>query len=623
MTATIDPGPAPVGGGETEPPIAARGVMRRGLSVLARFVRLNPIPFSIAIVGAVIYAGASVLGTVVLGHVTDDVLTPAFSREGVPTATAWTWVALIMVVSVLRAIGTVTRRYFAGKTTWLGQAWLRRTIADHFLAVPLEFHRTTSTGELLAHADADVLAATEVVNPLPFSTGLAILIVFSIIALVAVDPILALVGVVLFPTMAVLNRYYTRRVERPAAAVQRYVGEVSGIAHESFDGALAVKSLGLEAHEVARLSSAANSLRQERVEVGRLRAFFEPSLDALPSLGIVAILAVGSWRVSTGVVSPGDVVQAMALFTLLAFPMRVVGFLLEEMPRAVVATERLDRILASPHATPPDDHHTPPVTPAEVVVTDVHFIYPTGDPVLTGLNLTIAPGEIVALVGPTGCGKSTLCELLVGLMAPGRGHIEIHGLAPSRLQRTARRDLLALVFQESFVFADTVAENVLVGTDHGTNRLTSALAVAQAQRFVASLPDGVDTILGERGVTLSGGQRQRLALARALARRPQFLVLDDATSAVDPRVEARILGALRGELHMTTLVVAHRRSTVELADRVIRMDSGRIVASGTHAELLATDTEYAAMLSAYDTAIPEAPPDDEPDDDEPEGNDRV
>ena len=596
--------PAPPNDPDTESETAPSHVIRRGLRVLWRFVKLNPLPFCIAIVGAVVYAGASVLGTLVLGRVTDKVLTPSFTSAGVSRATTWNWVALIMIVAFMRALGTITRRYFAGKTTWLGQAWLRRTIADHFLAVPLEFHRSVSTGQLLAHADADVLAATEVVNPLPFSTGLLVLIVFSVISLVAVDPILALVGVVLFPTMAFLNRYYTRRVERPAAAVQAHVGDVSGIAHESFDGALAVKSLGLEDHEIRRLSVAADALRIERIEVGRLRAFFEPALDALPNLGIIAILAVGSWRISEGVISPGDVVQAMALFTLLAFPMRVVGFLLEEMPRAVVSTERLDRLLEAPHADAPDDHARPPSTPAEVVARDVHFSYPIGDPVLSGIDLTIAPGEIVALVGPTGCGKSTLCELLVGLDAPDSGTIRVHGLVPDRLQRDARRDLLALVFQESFVFADTVRENVLVGTDHGDDRLEAALRVAQAERFVAHLPDGIDTVLGERGVTLSGGQRQRLALARALARRPQFLVLDDATSAVDPRVEARILTALRGELRMTTLVVAHRRSTVELADRILRMDGGRIVAAGTHAELLATDPDYVAMLSAYDAVTP-------------------
>jgi ABC-type multidrug transport system fused ATPase/permease subunit len=602
VTATATRDPAADAAADTT--ATGGSVLRRGLRVLGRFVRLHPLPFGIAITGAVVYAGASVLGTLVLGRVTDEVLTPAFGDGGVSDSTVWTWVIAIVAVSVMRAIGTVTRRYYAGKTTWLGQAWLRNRIADHFLAVPLDFHRGSSTGELLAHADADVLAATEVVNPLPFSTGLVVLVIFSVIALVAVDPVLALVGVVLFPTMALINRYYTRRVERPAAAVQQYVGEVSTIAHESFDGALMVKSLGLEEHEVGRLAVAADALRVERVEVGRLRAFFEPALDALPNLGIIAILAVGSWRISEGAISPGDVVQAMALFTLLAFPMRVVGFLLEELPRAVVATDRLDRVLAADTAPDPHDHAMPPATPAEVEVRGVGYRYATGDEVLTDVELTLAAGEVVALVGPTGCGKSTLCELLVGLDAPDRGTIRVHGLAPDRLQRDARRDLLALVFQESFVFADSVAENVLVGTDHAPDRLERALAVAQADRFVGALPRRTATVLGERGVTLSGGQRQRLALARALARRPQLLVLDDATSAIDPRVESRILRALREELRMTTLVVAHRRSTVELADRVVRMQAGRIVAAGTHQDLLATDAEYAAMLSAYDSAVP-------------------
>jgi ATP-binding cassette subfamily B protein len=602
MTATADPAADPDPG--SAPSSKNTHVLRRGLRVLARFVRLNPLPFSIAIVGAVTYAGGSVLGTVVLGRVTDEVITPAFAG-GVDRSTVWTWAAIILGVAFLRAVGTVTRRYFAGKTTWLGQAWLRRRMADQYLGVPLTFHRSTSTGELLAHADNDVLAATEVVNPLPFSTGLLVLIVFSVIALISVDPLLALVGLVLFPTMAVLNRYYTRRVEEPAAAVQQHVGEVSGIAHESFDGALMVKTLGLEAHEVDRLAVASDALRRERVRVGALRAFFEPALDALPNLGIVAILAVGSWRVSQGVISAGDVVTAMALFTLLAFPMRVVGFLLEEIPRAVVATERLDRVFAAPLAPTATDHDAlPPPGPAAVEVRGVGYAYADDEPVLHDVDLTVAPGEIVALVGPTGCGKSTLCELLVGLDAPARGSVRVHGLAPDRLSRDHRRQLLALVFQESFVFADTVTENVLVGTDGDLATRDTALAVAQAERFVAGLPEGPETVLGERGVTLSGGQRQRLALARALARRPALLVLDDATSAVDPRVEARILHALRTELRMTTLIVAHRRSTVELADRVVRMDAGRIVASGTHQELLATDAEYVAMLSAYDSAVP-------------------
>jgi ABC-type multidrug transport system fused ATPase/permease subunit len=570
------------------------------MRVLWRFVRMEPRPFAVAVGGATVYAATAVIGTFVLGRVTDEVLEPAF-REGVSDSTVWFWIGLIVGVALLRSAGVVARRYFGATTSRRIQATLRSRIADRYLSVPLAFHRERPSGELLAHADADVEAATEVINPLPFSTGLLVLIGFSVVALFLIDPVLALVGLVLFPAMAVLNRYYTRRVEIPAAAVQRGVGEVSAIAHESFDGALVVKTLGLERAEVERLAEAADRLRNERIEVGRLRAFFEPTLDALPNLGIVAILAIGAWRVSEGGVTTGDLVTAMALFTLLAFPMRVVGFLLEELPRAIVSLDRVDGVLDAPSATDPDDPLRPPGTgPVRVDVDRVEFAYTGSEPVIEDCSLHLEAGEIVALVGPTGCGKSTLCELIVGLMTPSRGTIAIDGVDLRRLDRTARRELTALVFQESFLFADTLAENVLVGTDGSPERLAHALEVAQAGRFAAALPHGPATVLGERGVTLSGGQRQRVALARALARRPRLLLLDDATSAVDPTVEARILARLRDELRMTTLVVAHRVSTIRLADRVLHMQRGRIVGSGSHDELLARDPEYAAMVRAYE-----------------------
>jgi len=579
---------------------AAGHTLRRGFRVLVRFIRMEPRTFALAVTGAAVYATTAVIGTFVLGRLTDEVLEPAFG-SGVSDGTVWLWVGLVVGVALLRSAGVVTRRYF-GATTWRRvEATLRRRIADRYLAVPLAFHRERPGGELLAHADADVEAATEVINPLPFSTGLVVLILFSVVALFLIDPVLAVVGLVLFPAMALLNRYYTRRVEAPAAAVQHGVGEVSAIAHESFDGALVVKTLGLERAEAERLAAAAEQLRVERVEVGRLRALFEPMLDAMPNLGIVAILAIGSWRISEGGVTTGELVTAMALFTLLAFPMRVVGFLLEELPRSIVSMDRIDGVLdAEPAADPAAVSPPHRGGPVRVDVTDVDFAYPGSEPVLRGCSFSLVPGEIVALVGPTGCGKSTLCELVVGLMHPSVGTVSLDGTDLRMLDQATRRELVALVFQESFLFADSVAENVLLGTDSTTARLEHALSVAQADRFVAALPNGAATVLGERGITLSGGQRQRIALARALAREPHLLLLDDATSAVDPTVEARILSRLRNELRTTTLVVAHRVSTIRLADRVLHMDDGRIVRSGTHDELLETDAAYAAMVRAYE-----------------------
>jgi ABC-type multidrug transport system fused ATPase/permease subunit len=580
-----------------------RSLGRRGVATLVRFIRAHPLPFFTAVAGSVVYALTSVLGTVVLGRVTDHVITPAFEHRHVTTGTIWAGAVAIVAVAFVRSVGVVTRRYFAGMTAARNMASLRHEIADRYLDVPLSFHRERPTGELLAHADNDVMVASEVINPLPFSTGLVVLILFSIVALLLVDPVLALVGFVLFPAMSLLNQFYTRRVERPAEEVQQRVGEVSSIAHESFEGVLVVKTLGREGAEIDRLHERSERLRDARVRVGALRSIFEPTLDALPNLGIIVVLGVGGWRVSTGAVTPGDLVQVMALFTLLAFPMRVVGFLLEEMPRSVVALERIDSVLdARPEAVPAE----PVSLPRGVLSVDadrVEYTHRDGPPVLADCSLHIDGGEVVALVGPTGCGKTTLCELLAGLDRPDRGVVRVGGIDVATVSRADLRATVSLVFQESFLFADTLAQNIALGTDVDQEAVRWAAGVAQVARFVESLPGAYATEIGERGVTLSGGQRQRVALARALVRRPRILLLDDATSAVDATVESRILHGLRAELDMTTLIVAHRVSTIALADRVLFMQDGRIAATGHHRELIATNRDYEAMVRAYEQDI--------------------
>ncbi len=572
-------------------------VLRRGLRLLWDSVRAQAKPSAVSIAGAALFAVMAVGGTVVLGRATDEVLIPAFDG-GVSRGTVALGAAAIVAASLLRMLGVVLRRYFGQMAQRRMQMhWFER-VTDRYLEVPLRWFEDHPAGELLAHADADCERSTIVMQPLPFSLGVIVLIVVAIVQLAIVDLGIMLIGLALFPSLALANRFYTRHVELPAARAQARVGDVSAVAHESFEGALVVKTLGLEEREVHRLMRAADELRHERLEVGRLRAAFEPGLDALPNLGTIVLLGVGAWRLSTGAVTVGELVQAMTLFGILAFPFRIVGFLLEELPRAVVANDRVRAVLEAPVRPAPASPALLPVGPLEVVLDDVRFAY-GDDVVLDRVSARLAPGEIVALVGSTGAGKTTLCTLLAHLLDPVAGEIRIGGVGLADLDPDELHRAVALVFQESFLFADTVRENLTLGEPVDDAALEAALDVARASGFVAGMPHGLDEVVGERGVTLSGGQRQRLALARALLRRPRVLVLDDATSAVDARVEQAILDGLRGSVAATTIVVAHRVSTIALADRVLLLDGGRIVATGTHQELLSVPA-YAALVRAYE-----------------------
>ena len=575
-----------------------RSVVWRGLRIIASYIATHPLPFAISVTGATVYAGMTVATTIVLGRITDHVLVPAFN-EGVRPSTILWGVVAIMGVGVIRAAGVISRRYFAGMTGSRMRMTLTNGVVDRYQQLPLAYHRSKPTGELIAHAEADVMAAIEVIHPLPWSLAVVLLILFATIALVFTDPFLALIGITVLPGLAFLNRYYTRRVEDPASKAQQRIGEVSSVAHESVDGALMVKTLGREDAEVARLAEKARALRAERIRMGRLRAAFEPSFEAVPALGIIILIAVGSWRVSTGAITVGTLVQFVSLFELLAFPMRLIGFVLSEVPRAVVGRERLEEVYREPITLPPPTKGLDlPDAPLSVSVRSVSLSYGPNR-VLNDVSFDVGPNESVALVGPTGSGKSTLAELLVRLADPEAGTIHLGGVDVKDVDPAKLRAAVAIVFQESFLFASTVRDNIALELNVPDEHIERAARLAQAHEFIEELPKGYDTVLGERGVTLSGGQRQRLALARALVRGPRLLILDDATSAVDPTVEAAILDGLRRELDTTLLVVAYRVSTISLADRVLFLEGGRIAAEGSHRQLL-THPSYLAMVRAYE-----------------------
>jgi ABC-type multidrug transport system fused ATPase/permease subunit len=584
----------------TQSPVAPqRALFRRGMRLVKAYVRMHPKPFFISVAGSFLFAVSSILLTTALGKATDQVLEPSFTAP-VPSRSVWLAVLALMTFGCGRALGIMVRRYYSGVAGERVMASLRNRVADRYRDLQLQYHRETPTGELLAHMEADVIAAVDVFWPVPFATGVIALTVFAMIDLARADPWLALIGLILFPSLALMNQSFARRMEGPAQAAQEDIGEVSAVAHESIDGALVVKTLGREDLETERLAEKAEALRHDRVAAGYIRATFEAGLDALPTLATALLLAVGSWRVSTGAITTGQLIGFVALFGLLSWPMRFIGWILAELPRAVVGYARLEDVFAQRViVTPPAEPVALPKGPLGIEVRGVRHLY-DGIPALDGVSFDVAPMESVAIVGPTGVGKSTLAQLLVRLADPDEGSVLVGGVDVRDADPIALRRDVSIVFQESFLFATTVRENIALEAEASEAEVVRSALIASADRFIRELPLGYDTVVGERGYTLSGGQRQRVALARALARAPRVLILDDATSSVDPTVEADILSALRRELSTTLIVVAYRLSTIRLADRVIFLEDGVVKATGPHEELVGREPGYAAIINAYE-----------------------
>ncbi|WP_406042719.1 ABC transporter ATP-binding protein/permease [Micromonospora sp. NBC_00898] len=594
----------------------SRDVLGRGLRVLGRAIREQPRIFTVAVTGSVLFGLMVIASAFVVGRVVGDVVVPAIARGSVGAGVLALAAASLFGISVLRVVGIFGRRLGAGYMQFRLQAAYRRRVTRRYLDLPLSWHHRNATGTLLSNANSDVEAAWYPIAPLPFAVGTLVMLVGAVVSLFLTDWALALVGLAVFPALFALNVVYSRRMAPRQARAQRLRAEVSGIAHESFDGALVVKTMGREAQETGRFASRAGELRDALIAVGKLRGIFDPMLETLPSLGTLAVLVVGAVRLRAGAISVAELVSVAFLFTVLAFPVRAIGWVLAELPRSVAGWDRVRRVLDATGEMPYGDTVLDPAepTPATLDFHDVHFGYEPAEAHLPGaevlgeVTFTVPAGKIVALVGPTGSGKSTIASLAVRLVDPRAGAVTLDGVDVRDLTAASLASTVALVAQVPFVFDDTVRANIALDRPGiGDDEVWAALRLAEADGFVAALPDGLDTMVGERGTSLSGGQRQRLTLARALAGRPRLLVLDDATSAVDPRVEAAILAGLRAPsggpgAAASILVVAYRRATIALADEVIYLEQGRVLARGTHTELLATVPGYADLVTAYEQA---------------------
>lgn len=566
----------------------------------ARFVRfvvgLHPKLFATAVSGAFVFALCTVASSVAIRWVIDHVVVPRFDEGSVATSTIVTGCALIVGIGLLRAVGVVVRRSFAGMTQWRVAQTLTQRVVDRLMAQPVAWHQRQVDGALVARAGVDVDTAIGVLAPIPFATSTVLMIVVAGVWLVVTDLVMGVVAVSVFPVLIASNILYERSVVVHFNTAQEALGELSGAVHESFEGVQLVKAYGAEARETERLSAIAGRIRDARVRAVHVRGTFEAILEVIPSVANIGLVVLGAARVRSGDVTIGELSGFVYMFTVLVFPLRLIGYALSELPHSYAGYGRIRAVLDEPIEPDPEHAIAAAAAPAAVVLDDVTFTFPDDDePTLCNATVTIPIGSVTAFVGATGSGKSTLVELISGMLPPDSGRVALAG-GP-----------LAIVFQEPFLFSGTIRDNVLVG-DASTGielddaAVWRALELACADGFVRDLPQRLDTVVGERGITLSGGQRQRIALARALARDPALLVLDDTTSALDPATELAVLDNLRRAMGSTTVVmVATRPSTIALADEVLFVEHGRIVAHGSHDELLRDAPAYRTLVEAFET----------------------
>jgi ATP-binding cassette, subfamily B, bacterial len=516
------------------------------------------------------------------------------------------WLAALLAVGLLEMTAGAVRHLYAIRNRARSDARVRDAIFAHALRLDASYHDRVGPGELMSRASSDSEHVARMMDSIGHTIGYVLTVFAVAVVLLFLDTELALIVLIPLPLISFAGWAYSRRYHARTERLQERWGAAATLVEETVVGIRVVKGLGAGAPLAAQFRARSREIVNRALDIARLDAVFLPTLEFLPMLGLLAVLWLGGRRVISGDLSLGSFVAFNAYVAMLVWPLRVLGQRVTTLQKAVGASARISEVLdAEPQLREPR-HPLKLERPVrgDVRLEGVQFGHEGDRPILDGLDLNVAAGESLALVGATGSGKSTVAGLLARLYDPDAGRVLLDGHDVRELRIADVRGAVALVFEETFLFTDTVRENIrFARPDAKDEDVERAAALAGAAVFIAELPDGYDTVLGERGFSLSGGQRQRVAIARAILADPAVLVLDDATSAVDATKEHEIRAALTTVMSgRTTLVIAHRPATIALADRVALLEGGRIVEQGTHGELLRTSLRYRTLLAMEDAA---------------------
>jgi ATP-binding cassette subfamily B protein len=570
------------------------GWVRRLWRYMLRHRRSVIISLSAALLGS----ACQVVVPLIARQIVDNVIT----RHDSPLLP---WLILLVALAAATFGFAYLRRYRGGRVALEVQNDLRNDMHDHLQSMDFATLDTMSTGQLVSRANSDSTLVQGLLNMLPIMSGNVILMLLSLAVMFVLSPLLALVSLVVTPLLVFISYRMRARVFPANWDAQQREGEIAQIVDEDVSGVRVVKAFGREAREIQRMADVAVGLYGSQMRAVRIQSRFQPLMEAVPVLGQVAVLAFGGWLTLNGELTIGTFLAFSAYIAQLVSPARQLAGILTIGQLARVGIERIFQLLDRPAAiADAPDAIDLPAGRGDIHFSNVTFGYGE-EPVLDGFELSIRAGERVALVGPSGSGKSTVAALVSRFYDPLEGSVSVNGIDVRGLRLKSLRSDVGVVFEESFLFSDSVRSNIAYGRPDATDaEIESAAVVAAADQFIAALPRGYDTIVGERGLSLSGGQRQRIAIARAILADPGILILDDATSAIDARTEETIHDALKDALgERTVLLIAHRESTLRLADRIVMMDHGRVIEQGTHEQLSANSATYRALLSGLDEDV--------------------